>query len=760
MSKNSSKNSGTPQYRKPKAPKSQRTNVAPNPKKMKNKVMSDQQKKYSDQIRLTGGHGVEVLADMNLAATFQGVNATLPTNSSILPVTVQVSDRSISYLAMGIVLRAIKRGLLSAQLSNEFPYYMFRYLIDAFTSAMLSGTSILVEAPLWYWEIFHALKPKIAKFKTSQIQYKWEIVPSGQSNAENFLLGSGSDPYSIWWGTVYTGQDVDGFPVWGGLPPYTPAGGLEAIATLWSYCSVNTPALIPDPGEAVATYNDTSAFAINYPELGASFNSVGAYRSTIYSERHIDTPLFSKFGVYQSPGTALWRGWHKAGLAAGSSSMIGPGLIDVGANKQRAKNKIAATVKVYNFDEIFEQLSLTMCLASEALATQPGQTPVSCPLSSQQVQLLLRQAIIGQFDNDMFQDLRYDTADRVHLLPFTVGPNGATSGTVDMLLPTFLAENIRCMKGFAASTSKQYKDAVVQWYSVLARPSPMEFPQLQNYLWGPSNTLLYAVLPGEVPINLIECSAPLNQSTVYLDLSREEIQVLKEFWNTYISYYTNVLSPLVSLTSQGGIHALNCNIYTNAIQVAPPPTPTPIAPTTTVLTSRRKSIEGPTSIGVSMSSKRHKVGATPQAGSSYFENIAENEVTSVEAVKPPTWPYLSKWILPVDFVADQINSGTSQGVRAFQVEPFKIPRSSAGGVGGFSQTPASRPDSLTRHLTAAQIDIKAFATLNFNELIQGLVVVAAEGRGGFFTSLVSGLAGMVSPGAAAAVTAVGNALGL
>jgi hypothetical protein len=717
--------------------------------------------KANHSLKVAGGRGVDATADINRALTEEEAILQLPLSSSILDVTARVSDRAISYLAMGIVLRGIRRGLLAKQKFAEAPYYMFRLLIDAFTSAMRSSISILTEAPMWYWEIYHALKPKKRPFKTGEIQYKWEITETGSGNDQVFTLGLGPDQYSVYWGTglPISTPDINGFPVLGPVgAPYTVELGAAAIASLWSTCTPKSP-LIPDPGSDCSTYNDTSAFAVNYPELGSSFNSTGAFRSTIYSERHIDSPLLAKFAIYQPEGTALWRGWHKSGLGAGSSSMIGPRLMDVAGHTGLIRNKLPPTVKTYNFDEIFEQLSLTMCLALEYLSNSAGQTVPACPLTSQQVQILLRQAILPQFDNDMFQDLRYDSNQRVHLLPFVVGPNGSATTTVDMLLPTFLAENIRCMKSIEVKASEKFQDAVLVWHSVLCRPPPSEFPQLGNYVWGSGNTPLYATSPSEVLINIIDMSAQDNNSTLYLDATRLEIQVIKDFWNEWAASLQNVLSPLVSLTADRGVRVLNCNLLTNFVQQDPMIVPPVTPPTTVVTPARKKSIES-VSRGISMASQRRKLGATPASGSSYFDTVSENEITSVQIIKPATFGYLSKFILPVDFANDQRDDSSSQGVRAFQMEPNKIPRSSAGGLGGPSGQPGSRPDALTRHLTAATIDAKAFATLGQNELIQGLMDVASSGRGGFFTSLVSNMVNTFSPEAASVISTIGNIVGV
>jgi len=441
-----------------------------------------EQKDLNARLHATGAKGTEIRSDAAESPQGIALDLVVPGSISVIPVQATLDDRSLSYLAMGIVLRAIKKGLLQTQFNDAVPYYCFRYLIDAFTSCVQSGISKITEAPIWYWEIFHALKPKQVSFKTGAVSYSWSIVPTGQADNQEFSLGFGPATYSIFWGTGGTNDVINGFPVLGVVAPYTEALGLAAIAKLWNSATGREAKLIPDPGLSCTMYNDTSAFSVVYPEIGSTYFSVGAFRTTIYSERHIDSPILAKFSVYQPPGTPLYRGWQKAALGAGSASSVGPMWIDAG-KLSIARTKFAPAIKFYNFDEIFETLSLTMATALENLQTA-GQNVTTCPLTSQEVQILLRQALLPLFNNDMFQDLRYEASENVTMLPFTVGPNGAVTGTVDMLVPTFLAENIFCMKSFSATINKKFENSVITWYSVLGRPAPTEAPQLGNYILG------------------------------------------------------------------------------------------------------------------------------------------------------------------------------------------------------------------------------------------------------------------------------------
>jgi hypothetical protein len=713
------------------------------------------------RVHETGMTGVDPRAGINESVTANQRMVQAVGSTTTLKVTAVTTDRSVSYLAMGIVLKAIKNGSLSAQQSTEYPYWQFRYLVDVFTSIMLTGVVKLTVAPRWFWNLCYSLKPKVAPCKNGHADYIWKIQTTGQTNDEAFSLGASIDEYTLFWGTFPSGNEVDGFPVLAPIPtPYTDEAGLSSMSGLWPFVTPSGEELIADPGpEGVLTSKDTSAFSVVYPELGESFNAPGASRTTIYSERKIDCPMLAQFGQYQPNGTQFWRGWHKSRLGGGSSSSIGPYLIDNASSLDQVFNKPAPVFKFYNFDEIFEQLSLTMCLASENLEASAGQTVPVCPLTSQQVQLILRQALLQVFSNEYAQDLRLVGASFVDVLPFVVGPNGTNSGaTFNMLLPTFLAENIRAMKTHTASLSKKFKTNNITWLPILGRP--VEAAQLGNYQYGPNNNLLYRVEPNETPINLIDVSATFNSSTVYLDLTRESIKLLLNHWNEWITKMTAVLSPLVSITSEPGISALNCNMYTN-IQEELDPIPDPIPPLANA-SVKRKSVEMPRSIGLDLSGLRKKLGASPVAGSSYFKDVGERRICSNVGFDSALEQIMSRWILPINYSVNNLDDASTQGWQTFEVEFASKPRTSAGGVGPGGGSIAFRvPDAQQRHLDAAEIDVKAFAsTAGQSEIIAALVELARIGRGGFFTSAISQIVGSFNPLLGRVVKTVGDTIGI
>lgn len=316
--------------------------------------------------------------------------------------------------------------------------------------------------------------------------------------------------------------------------------------------------LISDPESKAYTFKDTSAFSVVYPELGGSYLTPNAMRSTIYCERNIDSPLFAKFANYQPEGTEDWRGWHKAGVTGGSSALIGPALMRM-EHKEEIRSKVAPIVKVFNFDEFFEVLSLSLSAAMGANLQRAGVPPPVCPLSPIQTQILLRQTIIPLFANECCQDLRMSQANTELMLPFSVGQNGVSMGT-RMLLPTFLAENIRACKAFQNRINRNNPRTTIRVLSVLARPATK--PQLGNYTVE-GGTTVYTADGNDQLVNLIDCSSVNGNQVLYLDLTRAQIGELAAIWNEWIQLLSTNLSPLIEIGQTDGVSLLKTITLTN-----------------------------------------------------------------------------------------------------------------------------------------------------------------------------------------------------
>lgn len=680
--------------------------------------------------KLLGERGTDINAPSNSLEAFRAAQL-VSTMTKVLPVTATVSDKAINNCALGIILHALKHGLAAATDGpSTNPYYMYKYLETSIRSAMQGVIPSIQQAPVWFWELLYAVRKKQAPFKLSQVNYSWDFSASAVGDDSPIPMGVGGEAYSVVLTASLSTDSVLGFPALGPNVPYTQDLGADAIGNLWAYCagSEAMTKLIGDPGEKAFMYKDTSSFSVVYPELGGSYETSNALRSTIYSERVIQSPLFAKFASYQPEGTENYRGWQKAGVTGGSSGMIGPAIAQMTCFDE-IRAKVPPTIKFYNFDEFFEVLSLTLAGAMSPSVGRASQAISPCPLSPIEAQILLRQTMIPLFSNEQCQDIRMSQSNTELMLPFTVGQNGVSQGT-SMLLPTSLAENIRSCKSFSNRIVKDNPRTTLHVKSILGRPANK--PQLDNYLVESGPLTVYSTGIDSQLIRLIDCSSIQQNQVLYLDLTREQIKVLEESWNTWITGLTTNLSPLVSIGQTDGIAILKtCTLTNFQGQLTPITNPPNPAPVLQKKNSKVICIKG---------LARKRLGASgPLPGTGYFDLVIDRYTTSLQVLNSPCWKYLANWILPVSMSNPSgIEEQSIQAWGGFYSEAYRVPRSTAGGQGiGIEGNPGNSVTAYDRHVTMAQFDVKSIATDGQNEIIDGLLELGREGRGSFLDAIAS-----------------------
>jgi len=727
-------------------------------KKFRNRKFGQEKNSPDVVMRASGATGTDTRLPSREAKIVGGSSISVPQQDPSMNVQVRFTQRSLAYLAAGFVIRAMQHGWGgSAAGGNSFA--AFRYLLDAFKASVTGTFPALQSAPLWFWETNMALMPKTERFKTGRVVYTGFNLDDGQGVDQNMVMGTLDYSYSIFWGEVTPASlRVNGYPILAPQSPYLIAEGEEAIQSLFEFfeekglCKRSSA---PDPKDLWMTH-DTSAFATVYAEMGASYFAPGGMATTLSSERRIGSPIFSKFGPYQD-AEFLWRGFFEYHRGTGTPFYIGPRLMELTHQKQ-IRNKVAPIFKWINFDEIFEILSLTLCLAIEENFKGTAVVPIPCPLTSQQVQIMLRQAILPLFSNEMAQDLRLESPAWIPLLPFVVGPNGIAQGNSGSgpMLPFFLAENLRCMKRVTAvlkNTRNPAQPSTMELdiVPILCRPSPAIIPQLGNYTLEAGGTFsLYTVIPPlpdpEVPINLIDASCVVGPVTNYLDLNADVQPLLVSSWNTWIQQYSGTLASLVQLSTDRGCAALCVLPYTNQLRLLSPEALPPVQPqglTTTGL-SPSKDVQGKVlkkqgskkSFGLSIEHLRRRVGAAPAPGSSeVFRHIANAGTSSTLGFTSELWKYLGHWVLPTALTVSPIFESTLAAYMTNVIEPIYLPSSASfSNFGGTDGQPIF-PLQYDRHLQFAADNVRAYNSPVESEMEIEFKSLTAKGDGGFFTKI-------------------------
>jgi len=699
------------------------------------------QRASADQLlRAQGVRGTDVRAPS--ATTVENVREKLsaPGSTSVMPIVCDYYQRSVAYLSMGIVLKAMQLGFKPTGTTFEItPYYAFRYIVDVMESAMAGTIPQIQQAPRWFWDLLYALKAKTVSYKTGQVKLSWNVLFSGYPLDVAFPLGTSGEAYSIFWGISGTSTfEVNEIPTLVSPPPYDPTStqGPDSFNAMLSKYTGGSPGkLIGDPGMS-AFDNDSSAFAACYAEIGTSFFGQGGLKNSIQSERHIDSPILAKFATFQQTN---YRGWQQEKVSGGTASYLGARSSELNTLKMW-RNKTPPVFKFYNFDEFFFQLSKILALALEN--ANPNVLPgvKACPLTPLQAQLVLRQTLLPYFSNEMAQDMRVAGPEWVDMLPFTVGPNGVNYGRLSVNVPTFLAENIKCVSRLTSNLrGRGVNGQVIDIVPVLARPS--ERSPLRNFTYGTEGALVYAIPVDEVPVNLIDLSAidTATGNVYYLDLNTEPYAALVTAWNEWISTLQPVLSSLVSLTGAQGARALATSVFTEFQReaVVPEPTPPPVVDPQMKKKQSMKRLK----IGNTIPRKAKGIGAAPEPGSSYLNAVADYRVSGSLGFNSEIWSFLQHFILPISW--SDANGTFAEGlaipqaVQAFQCEPHFIEKTTANlsFAGGVNCITADE-----RLSTAAAIDVKGVTQDGDHELIQQLKELTAKGEGGFFAN-IAGLIG-------------------
>jgi len=721
--------------------------------------------KVADQLQKDGGHGV----DARLPSRQERKNTNGPlvvaTMNPAVTQNVSIDYRTIAMLAAAAIERSLTLGWTSNDSGSNTPtpfqpYYAWIYLTNSLVSAAQGTFPAFQAAPEWFWELSAALANKNAPFKTGTINYQWSFFNGDSDTAlpPEFSLGD----YFLYWGAVdpTSGNTTNGYPDLFAPPPYTVALGEAAISSMFAFYKATA---LTKRGMRDECYlkNDVSAFQTCYTEWGGSGVGTGGMSNTIQSECYLTSPVLAKFALYQD---AYWRGYQFFAKQAGTPSYIIPRMMEV-LHPREMHQKIGPIFKFYNFDWFFLQLSYILAYALEESAKDQSKQPVlPCPLTSWGVQIMLRQVLMPRFYNYMAQDLTNQGAipnNTISFVPFTTSPNGvslSTEAAPGVKLPFVFAEAIRA----ARRLSVRLRRGLVQdFVPVLGRPNNLN--RLDNFTYkgiGGNTTQLYAVLPGEVDISLVDLSWLDQGNRRYISANGATLTDTIRTWNEWITSLGNNLSSLVTVGTEPGIIALSTVVNTYHMRLGAPsqlavPGITPQPAATKALVKKHSALN--VAKGAKVDFK--KVGAPePEPGSSsFYSTIAVSKLTGTQVFQEPLMRYLKAFPSPstigINYEAD--NSIEFQQVN--QIEPFSIAFNDVEG----SVVPLGNYTSMqTIAATAALLDIKTNLAAKSEAQIE-LESLAQEGSGGFFTSLASTIGESLGiPGVSQIARMVGDITGL
>lgn len=644
---------------------------------------------------------------------------------------------AIQMLALGPVLAAIKKGWLAQGQSGgvtgaETAFNAWTQLIQAFLNTMQGAFPTVQSAPEWFWQICDAIKPKTVPFKTADASYKMQNI-APLDFVPNSVCSYGSQPNFLVFGIPDASTLVNGMPV---LIPVTWGASLgpNALQALFDFFPETLMCKRSGAVQVPFLQKDVSAYAGCYSEWGYDKAGINGIATSLTSEVKITSPILSKLCVYGSE-----RGYTDERRSSGSATYVLPRIMEFTEYRQ-FHNKAAPIIKMYNFDEYFEILALAVGRALQVANTSSiGTAPLICPLTSQEVQILLRQAMLPSFCNEMAQDLV--SQDTVSLTPFSTCINGYAAAGSDMLLPSFLVEMIRATGRKIVQMSAEYPNYQVDFLPVLARSN--DISQLGNYNWDATHAV-FTENPLEEPVNIIDMSCnPANAGQKFL-LAECAVNIEKrEEWNQFVHQLESVFAGISPIGTEKGISCLSTLFFSDFCNLSGfdqlPNTPQPPQGKKGNILAKQHSKKQVMEFGTP---RKLAVKTTPvpvPGPSEYYQKLNIIHTSTSIAENGVEWKYQKVMPHAFNFAWGDPDSFVSRR-QVFNHEGFKISHTAQPLYSGPNGNESALGESVyNKHLAASSYCVRG-QLASESEVERDIRVMGEKGRGGFLTSIAGFLA--------------------
>jgi len=711
-------------------------------------------------LRFAGAHGKNTLAPEYQEDKPETLAA--QTQDGAMDIAPGMSKAALMYLAVGIMAKAKKKSWNSTN-DASLGYQAFRYLVDVLVAATQGVTPKITSAPRWFWEIIAALLPKEHSYVTGKAYYEAFLHDTSQPGETSILtMGTGNEQYDIVFG-LPNGGPQNGFPTITPAAAYDVAIGEHEFSSLWSSfnAEVGTPSeMVANPGTSCFNAKDISAFAMIESAIGSSFQAPGAYNTKLESECHIDCPLLAKFCYPNHAQNDRFN--DRAGLSfirsGGSACYIGPRCTEFTVVDQ-FRNKGRSLFKVYDFWEFVEVFAIIIGMVQEKVVQQDVIGLAPYPLTIQQFAILLRQAMLPLFGNEMAQDLRYSEGGTIPLLPFVAMDNGVsiTAGVSAPMFPKFFAEMI---KGCARRTTDISPDGsgrlTMDWIPILSgtKDRPVE-----AYSWDQDGNpvSVFVVTPGsEVLMSLVDCSLLDGPTVVYCDLNGPQYSLLVDAHNGWITSMQPFLLPATKLSQAKGTDLLASVCMTKIIRNVPADTvvtiQVPNPPTTTKGGAHQEAKTTATPVVLKVAPggspitasyvKQKPIGKgyalvpkavtiAPAVDSTYYQSLECRAVVSNLPFYAELVKFQSSLITPWYYNSDPQESVSF--IQSVYGEPMKL--SFGDSVDDNSIVVQSTYPSLwEQHRRVAELDLKNISSSSVTDAELFLNLLDEHGEGGFLST--------------------------
>lgn len=685
----------------------------------------------------------------------------MATQSKAIEITPSMVPQSYWGVLMSVFSDAYAAGFQQHALEQgkpSMPYQAFCYLVQTLETAIQDGTPTMTTCPLWFAILYDSLRQKTVRWRTGSMTYKFRDTNLGIVPPSKISIATGAD--FTFYTMVPNPLTVNGYQVLEPPVPYVPGDGLDSFTYFMNFMSQGATSRDRPMWQTVELTSivskDTSAYAACYPEIGITAMSQCGFTTELFHEARITRPLFAKFCSWEDDNK---RSFHPCGnsVSGGGPFYLG-GRLTEATSRRELFNPYQPIIKRIDFQEFVEVLSMYLGKTMFYGLQFPNvNAPVVCPLTYQDVKILLRQAIMGAFQHSQAigSDLLSD--DQYGFIPLQV--SAGTYGQEDnssMLLPILLVENIRALQRRVLKV-KQTKTTPGGAYDFLPVWGIYSDDTIfNNYEYDNDNgssrpVYKDSVVAGELPIRITDGYVNMTPSPTppldgYVGFAGLALTAKYQLWNEYIQSLSAFSMTVVPLSTDGGINALEAvTMSSNYVATTLEPTPViaaAVSPKGTPSVTRKNS-SSKRSFG-SVIDVRKSVTVSPvggNVGDAGSTDLSCTRVTSNQPFLKAAWEVQGYFLFPSNRSTGQREDPNF--VTAYQSsvnEPYSLP---------IAANPLTVEDwgsavVFNKHMSIAAVMANPFESKP-NMIEEQLKTFAAQGRGGFLGSVIGSFANAFLP---------------
>jgi len=643
-----------------------------------------------------------------------------------------LSGFQLAGVCQAFVSYALQKGFMSGSDTLNTPYLAYLYMFDVLTAFVLGQVPAVTKLPWWMLCLGRALSPKNCKFQLGTATYRFALDTYTPTNG----LQLGYIPYGYSWVMNYPddGTPVNGFPTSAQPGSGTLQEMQSAFQNLNQYMSradnVNNNMVSID---AKTQYDsNVSAFAAVASQEGLGINNCGGISFLAQLEVPIFCPLLGKF-VRFIEGNPQNRQYNLSVMNAGDSTWLGAVMSFI-EPPERWNAKRAPRFHPVDFLEFADVLAkwvskIQLAAVNDEALLDTDPAMYTCPLSLQEMQLLLRYVLMQAFSltqsgcQNIMPNFPANDGD-VQFIGYASGSTTCALNALDVQLPMPMIENIRALvyRSFNVGRKKNKND-IQSYIPILGQyyldqlstldytyttPSAVTFPSFtvpvfSKFVTDPKTSKRVETKLPEVAISLVDGNA----SGTFLFINDPgQLKNLAMLWNNWLKN-TGVQNYCVQLGTFGteqGIKSLCSVSMTRHWAIIPP---------------------GVKAKALDYVDERFAVRQrTFQTVYSARNVLADTSQGAILA--SPYEIVLSTWILPLNKVQVETDANNTQLQRwqATMGEPYYIPTTA--GTTGVSL------DSL-HDLYASKMTKGKLATSD--DWTEFFKTEAAKGRGGILSAI-------------------------